>query len=147
VCLGLPFAAAPIWKVVFDVNLAQLKRGRFLFPVIKDRRFHYTCQADLPRFVVQELLQKRHVLNGAFNFITPGSYSIYEVEKLLAKAAGRPVTATGKFPLYYILKVMQPYYYLRRHRFSTIIPLLTWFNKYGYPAPGRSVRDLFPSFG
>jgi len=146
---GVPWTAircGTYMEDVFDHNLAKLKQGQFLFPVIKDRRFHYTCQADLPRFVVQELLQKNRVLNRAFNFITPGSFSIFEVEKLLTQALGKPVKASGKFPLYYMLRLMQPYFYLRNHRFSTIIPLLGWFNKYGYPAPGQSVQDLFPQF-
>lgn len=86
---------------VFDPRLHLLKKGKFLFPLTKERRFTYTSQQDVPRFVVEELLPKQHTAGGPFNFVSPGTFSIREVEALLSEAAGFPVKAPNKIPAYY----------------------------------------------
>lgn len=131
---------------VIDSNLSAIKHGLFLFPVTKNRRFTYTSQVDVPRFVVQELLQTGRVLNGPFNFVAPGTYTPLDLEKMMTQASGRRVRATGKFPLYYILVLLKPYFHWSRHRYSTIIPLLSYFDRYGFTTTGDTVGDLFPEF-
>jgi len=98
------------------------------------------------RFVVQELLQTGRILNRPFNFVAPGTFTPLDLEKLMTRASGRRVRASGKFPLLYVLMLLTPYFNWRRHRFSTIIPLLWYFDRYGYTAPGDTVHDLFPEF-
>lgn len=131
---------------VFDPRLSAIKNGIFVFPVKKTRCFTYTPQADIPRFVVQELLKSERILNRGFNFVSPGTYTIYDIENLLTQIQGKRVKATGKFPLLYILRMLMPYFNTRNHRFSTVVPLLTYFDKYGYTDTGETVSDLFPSF-
>lgn len=131
---------------VFDSRLVLINNGIFLFPVLKERMFTYTSQLDIPRFVVEVLLLRETIINGPINFIEPGTYSVFQVENILSKARGKKVSATGKFPLYQILWLMQPYFYLKRHRLSTIIPLLKHFNRFGYVPSGEKVQELFPDF-
>jgi len=131
---------------VFDVRVRQLAKGRFMFPVIKERRFTYTSQQDISRFVAQELLPRGEALNRGFNFVSPGTYSIHEVEQLLGKAQGKPVKASGKAAFYYLIRLLQPFFHWRGHRLSTIIPLVVYFNRYGYTDDGQSVATLFPEF-
>jgi hypothetical protein len=131
---------------VFDPRLSAIKKGVFLFPVKKSSRFTYTPQADIPRFVVQELLIPKRVMNRGFNFVSKGTYSIREIEKLLSQIRGKRVMATGSFPLLCILIILMPYFMASNHRFSTIVPLLRYFNKYGYLDEVETVSELFPSF-
>lgn len=131
---------------VFDPRLSAIKKGTFVFPVRKTCCFTYTPQTDIPRFVVQELLKPERILNRGFNFVSPRTYSILNVENLLTEIQGKRVKATGRFPLLYILRMLMPYFNARNHRFSTIVPLLSYFDKYGYTDTGETVRDLFPSF-
>lgn len=130
---------------VFNPRIAAIKNGNFLFPVSKSCRFTYTRQSDIPRFVVEELLDKNQVLNGGFNFVSNKTYSILEVEKLLSQVTGKKVRASGKFPLY-LLSMLMPYFNATNHRFSTIVPLLYYFDKHGYTDGGRTVQDIFPTF-
>lgn len=131
---------------VFDPRLSAIKKGTFVFPVRKTCRFTYTPQTDIPRFVVQELLKPERILNRGFNFVSPGTYRILDIENQLAQIRGKQVKATGKFPLLYILRMLMPYFNTRNHRFSTIVPLLSYFDKHGYTDAGETVSDLFPSF-
>ncbi|HOE17070.1 MAG TPA: NAD(P)H-binding protein [Syntrophorhabdaceae bacterium] len=131
---------------VINPQLSAIRRGIFPFPVSQDRRFTYTCQADLPRFVVQELLRPRRVLNRAFNFVAPGTYTPSDLARLMTQTSGRKVRASGKFPLLYLLTLLMPYFNWRGHRFSTIVPLLHYFDQHGYTAPGDTVGELFPKF-
>lgn len=131
---------------VFDLRLPLLNKGKFLFPVTKKRRFSYTCQEDVARFVVDELLKKKQTLTEPLNFITPGDLSINEVEKLLTKASGISIKTADKFPTYYLFLMLLPYFYLTGHRFSSIIPLIRYFDQHGYTDSGKTVGDLFPDF-
>ena len=131
---------------VFDTREALLRKGSFLFPVTKTRRFNYTRQADLPPFVAQYLLGGDRALNSAFNFVSPGTYSVKQVEAVLSLAAGLNVKATPKFPTYYMFLAMLPLFNLQGDRFSSIIPLIRYFDGHGYEAVGPSVADLYPAF-
>ncbi len=131
---------------VFDPRLDSIKKGIFLFPIAKKRRFTYTSQSDVPRFVVEELLKSDTVLNNGFNFTDSQSYSIYEVEKILSDTFERKVRGIGTFPMYYVLWLLFPYFYFTKHRFSSVIPLLSNFNKYGYVSKGDTTVNLFPNF-
>lgn len=131
---------------VIDTRLSFIRRGYFPFPVSTDRRFTYTSQVDVPRFVVQELLQTGRVLNSSFNFVAPGTFTPLGLAKIMTQASGRKVRASGKFPLYYIFMFLKPYFHWRQHRFSTILPLIHYFDRHGYTAPGHTVADLFPDF-
>lgn len=131
---------------VFNARLSGIKRGSFLFPVTKTRRFTYTSQVDVPRFVVQELLQTERVLNRPFNLVAPGTFTPLDLEKLMTQASGRKVKASGKFPFYYLLILLKPYFNWTRKRFATILPLIRYFDSYGYTASGDTVADLFPNF-
>lgn len=146
---GVPWTAlrcGSYMEDVFDVRKELLDKGKFLFPINKSRRFTYTSQEDVPRFVAEELLAKERVLNGPFNFVTPGTQAITDVERLLSSASGFPIKAASKFPVYYLFMSMQPYYYLSGHKFSSILPLIRYFDQHGYVDSGRTVKDLFPDF-
>lgn len=131
---------------VFDSRLPMLRKGRFLFPVNKARRFTYTCQQDVAPFVLHELLDKGRILNRPINFVSPGVFALHEVESLLSAARGAPVAVTPKFPAYYLFLAALPYFNWKGHRFSSIIPLIRYFDRWGYTATGDTVGDLFPDF-
>lgn len=146
---GIPYTAIRCGSYMEDVfapRVSVIKRGTFLFPVNKERIFTYTPQKQIPSFVVSELLQKGKVMNGGFNFTSPCKYKITEVEQLLSKYTGKKVKATGDFPLLQILSLLMPFFNWRKHRFSSIVPLLHYFNKYGYVDGGQTTADLFPDF-
>lgn len=131
---------------VFDERRELLNKGTFLFPVNKDRRFTYTSQRDVPRFVTEELLLKEQILGRSFNFVAPGVFAVRDVEKLLSQASGFPIKATNKFPTFYLFKALMPYFALTGHRFSSIVPLIAYFDKHGYTDDGPSVSDVAPQF-
>lgn len=135
--------AGSFMEDVFDIRMNQFIKGRFLFPVIKDRRFTYTCQKDVSRFISQYLDRPQ---GCGFNFIAPRTYSMYELEALLRKFSGKKITASGKSFFYYTIKVLQPLLHWKGHKLSTIIPLVDYFNKYGYIDSGFNVQDLAPEF-
>ncbi|MGE8154052.1 SDR family oxidoreductase [Pseudomonas vancouverensis] len=143
---GVPWTAirpGSFMEDVFDIRMDQFAKGKFLFPVIKDRRFTYTSQKDISRFVAQNIEQP---LGGGFNFVAPRTYSIYEVEGLLKSFSGREVTASGRSFFYYTMKFLQPLLHWKGHKLSTIIPLVDYFNKYGYVDSGFNVEQLAPDF-
>lgn len=131
---------------VFDARKELLDKGRFLFPVTRSRRFTYTRQADVPRFVADELLTGDRVLGGTINLVAPCTFDIADVEDALSEAAGRPVKATPKVPIYYTFRALQPFFHLRRHRFSSVIPLIRHFDAHGYVDDGPTVADVLPEF-
>jgi uncharacterized protein YbjT (DUF2867 family) len=131
---------------VITPRIAGIRRGRFMFPVTKTRRFTYTCQGDVPRFVIQELLVNRRILNGPLNFVSPGTFTPETLAELMSIASGRRVRASGKFPMYYLFMMLKPYFHLRRHRFATLLPLVRYFDRNGFVAPGKTVEDHFPNF-
>lgn len=131
---------------IFDPRLSLLKKGRFTFPVKKARRFSYTSQKDLAPFVVQELMRKGKVLNRAIEFVEPGVYSIYDVERVLSEAAGRPVRAPARFPAFYLYMAAAPYFRGTDHRYGSILPLIRHFDRCGSLPSGETVGDLEPTF-
>lgn len=143
---GVPWTAiraGSYMEDVFDIRMHQIEKGKFLFPIIKTRRFSYTCQEDISRFAIQNLDRP---LGQGLNFTAPGTYSIRELEVLLERFSGKKVVASGKSFFYYAMKALQPLFHLSGHKFSTIIPLVDYFNKYGYTDPGQNVSALIPGF-
>ena len=131
---------------IFDPRLELLRKGKFLFPVTKSRRFTYTSQKDVPTFVVRELLQPGRVLNRAIAFASPRTYTIHEVEDQLTQASGHPIKAPAKFPTYYLYMAALPYFRWRGHRFASILPLIRHFDQHGCLASGETVATFAPSF-
>ena len=41
---------------IFDPRAAQIRKGRFLFPITRSRRFTYTCQRDVAPFTLEVLV-------------------------------------------------------------------------------------------
>lgn len=120
---------------LFDPRLDLLKKGKFLFPLRKDRRFTFTSQRDVPRFVIRELLDREQVLGKAIDLVAPGTYSIIELEKLLSEAAGFPIAAPARFPTFYMFRALLPLFRWRKDRMSSVIPLLVHFDRHGYLSP------------
>jgi len=146
---GIPWTAlrcGSYMEDVFDVRLALLNQGKFFFPLNKDRRFTYTSQMDVPRFVVEHLLPAEQPMNKPLNFVAPGTFSLRDIERLLSEAKGSPIRTVNKFPTYYLYMSALPLLSLRRHRFSSILPLLKYFDRCGYADHGKTVQDLFPQF-
>lgn len=131
---------------VFDARVKLLKKGKFLFPLTKTRRFSYTSQQDVAPFVAQHVLGQAGMLNRTINFVSPGIYSVTDVERLLSEAASHPVRAPAKFPTFYLFLTMLPVFRWRRHRFATIVPLLQYFDAHGYTPTIETVATRFPEF-
>lgn len=147
---GVPWTAlrcGSYMEDVFDLRLPLLNKGKFLFPLNKDRRFTYTCQRDVPRFVVEKLLADGQAMNRPLDFVAPGTFSIRDVERLLTHARGAPVRAASRLPTYHLYMSMLPVFWLRGHRFSSILPLLRHFDRCGYADCGTTVQELYPDFG
>lgn len=146
---GVPYSVVrcgSYMEDVFDARLELLKKGRFLFPVTKSRRFSYTSQKDVAPFVVNMLLTKKRILQGHVNLVVPETYSVSEVEQHLSSASGRRVVAAPKFPTFYLFLALKPYFNWKGHRFSSIIPLIEYFDVHGYTATTKTVGELFPTF-
>lgn len=146
---GVPFSilrCGSYMEDVFDARIGLLNRGKFLFPVTKSRRFSYTSQRDVAPFVVQVLLKERRILYGHVNFVIPDTYSVSEVENILSMSSGISIRAANKFPTYFMFLALTPYFNWRRHRFSSIIPLIRYFDRNGYTATKDTVAELFPAF-
>ena len=131
---------------VFDPRLKLLQKGRFLFPIDRHQTFSYTSQADIPRFVVTELLQSGRVLNRPIDFVGPPSYSIVEIEQQLSEAAGFAIKTTPKFPVFYLFYALLPYFRATGHRLSSVIPLMQHFDRNGYFSASGDMQRDFPDF-
>jgi uncharacterized protein YbjT (DUF2867 family) len=146
---GVPYSilrCGTYMEDIFDPNMKRLNEGTFFFPVNKNRRFMYTSQRDVPRFVVEELLKKSKALNRAFNFAAPGTWSVRDVERALSEASGIEIKAPRKFPVFYLFSALQPFFHLAGRRFSSILPLVRHFDRHGYTDAGDGVEKLFPDF-
>lgn len=144
---GIPFTilrCGSYMEDVFESRLALLDKGRFLFPVNRQRRFRYTCQRDIADFTAHLLASGSP--GGVINFVAPGEYSVSEVETALSRASGRTIRATAKFPTFYAYRCLQPLFHLARHRLSSIIPLVVHFDRHGYTSSGPDVDDQYPGF-
>ena len=117
---------------LFDPRLDLLKKGKFLFPLNKSRRFTFTSQQDVPRFIVRELLAKERVLNRDIDLVAPGTYSIAEIELLLSEVAGFQIRAPSRFPTFHLFRVLTPLFRLLKDRMSSVIPLLVHFDVHRY---------------
>ncbi len=131
---------------VFDKNLASLNQGLFPYPLAKDRRFSFTSQRDVPRFVAEEVLGQAPAAENTFNFVAPGSLSIGEVEAMISVASGREVRALDKYPAYYLLYLKYARAWLADDKASSAIPLIWYFDKHGCTDPGPTVGGLYPDF-
>ena len=135
---GIPYSilrCGTYMEDLFDPRLELLRNGRFLFPLRKDRRFTFTSQRDVPRFVVRELLPRGQVLGKAIDLVAPGTYSIIELEQLLSEAAGIPIAAPSRFPTFHAFRALLPLFRWRKDRMSSVIPLLAHFDRHGYLSP------------
>ena len=144
---GMPFTilrCGSYMEDVFDLRRALLDKGRFLFPVNRRRRFRYTCQRDVPAFIAHLLAAGEP--GGVINFVAPGEYSVGEVEAVLSKASDKRIRATAKFPTYYLYRSLLPFFRLAGHRFSSIIPLVRYFDRHGYTDTGPDVGARYPDF-
>ena len=146
---GIPFTilrCGSYMEDVFDARLALLNKGTFLFPVNRQRRFRYTCQRDIPDFTVDLLASGDPGAGRVINFVAPGEFSLSEVEEKLCQASGISIHATAKFPTYYAYRCLLPFFRLAGHRFSSIIPLVRYFDRHGYTDPGPDVSAQYPDF-
>ncbi|CAB9503418.1 NmrA-like family [Seminavis robusta] len=115
-----------------DPRIELLNKGIYLFPIRKDARICYTCQKDVSRFVLQELLIPHKILSKPLNFTRAQSYSVAQVEDCLSAASGHTIRAVPKFPAFYLFQAALPIYNWQHHRFSSVIPLLVHFDQHGY---------------
>lgn len=144
---GIPFTilrCGSYMEDVFDARRDLLDKGRFLFPVNRQRRFRYTCQRDVPAFTAH-LLEKGEP-GGVINFVAPGEYALGDVEAALSRASGRRIRATAKFPTYYLYLGLLPLFRIAGHRFSSVIPLVRYFDRHGYTETGPDVGQHYPEF-
>lgn len=144
---GMPFSilrCGTYMQDLFDPRIDLLNKGKFLFPLNKVRRFTFTSQRDVPRFIANELIGKDKALNEAIDLVAPGTYSIPEIEVLLGEAAGFPIKAPSRFPTFHIFRALLPLFRLRKDRMSSVIPLLAHFDKHGYlsPDPAKQIGSF-----
>ena len=130
---------------VFDPRLNMLKMGAFLFPIDRRQTFSYTAQSDISKFIAQELVSNGP-LNGCIDFVEPGVYSIAQVEEALSSAAGFRIRTTPKMPIFYIFKALLPIFGWMQHRFSSVIPLMEYFDAFGYTGNSKSLSTKYPTF-
>jgi uncharacterized protein YbjT (DUF2867 family) len=145
---GIPWTSIRCGTYMEDViqhRFKNLEKGVYFFPVDKEKEFSLTCQRDVPRFV-KLLLQNNEALNGAIDFIEPNHYTPDQIAETAAKALGWKIKASGKYPFYLLLHLAWPILYLRKHRLSTIIPLIKFFNQYGYRGNPNKLAENFPEF-
>ena len=86
------------------------------------------------------------MLMGPVDLVDPTTYTPAAVARLLSELSGRPVRATGRWPIGWLLCLAWPYFHLRRHRMSTIIPLIRYFNRRGYSGDGQQLSTVLPGF-
>jgi uncharacterized protein YbjT (DUF2867 family) len=145
---GIPWTSIRCGTYMEDViehRFKNLEKGVYFFPVDKEKEFSLTCQRDVPRFV-KLLLQNKEALNRAIDFIEPNHYTPDQIAETAASALGWKIKASGKYPFYLLLHLAWPILYLRKHRLSTIIPLIKFFNKYGYRGNPNKLAENYPEF-
>lgn len=143
---GIPWSSIRCGTYMEDViehRFKNLRKGLYLFPVDKEKKFSLTCQKDVPRFV-NLLLQNKEALNAPIDFIESNCYKPDRIAQLASQALGWKIKASGKYPFYFLLHLAWPILYLRNHRLSTIIPLIKFFNKYGYRGDPNKLANIYP---
>jgi uncharacterized protein YbjT (DUF2867 family) len=130
---------------VIDRRAAAIRAGRFVLPVDPDLPFHFTAQKDVPRLIC-ELLARDLQLNSPVAFVSPERHTPRDVSEIMTRHAGRRVRPTGRWPLFHLLLLALPAFWLLRHRFSTIVHLIRHFNRGGYVAGPRSIAEVMPEF-
>lgn len=130
----------------FDPRLSLLKKGLFLFPIDTQREFNYTSQKDIPRFIVEHLSKTAAPLNGPIDFFYPTTYSIAQVEEALSTAAGFTIRTVPKTPFLYMFKTLLPVFRWQSHRFSSVIPLVEYFDQHGYTGDSQRMQTEFSDF-
>ncbi|WP_430402416.1 SDR family oxidoreductase [Hyphomonas sp.] len=126
---------------LFDPRIELLRKGKFLFPLNRDRRFTFTRQRDVPRFILHEVLASDALRNQTLDLVAPGTYSIRDIEARLSEAAGFPVKAPPRFPIFHVYRALLPVFRARRDRMSSVIPLLVYFDRHGYLSDGEIPED------
>ncbi len=145
---GIPWTSIRCGSYMEDIighRVNSIKKGLFLFPVNKRKEFNLTCQRDIPRFVKLLLCDGRKI-NKPIDFISPDNFRPVEIAKLIGNSLGINVHASGKYPLYFLLRLALPLLYLRKNRLSSIVPLIKFFNRYGYTGNKNQMMEEFPGF-
>lgn len=127
-------------------HVDKIDRGRFPFPFPAHRRFTFTSQPDVARYVVEALANRPDYLGRTMDFVAPGPFTIGEVAEILAKARGAPVALMGKFPSHYALLARLPLDWLTNHKRSSSTPLIDWFVDNDCVGSGPTVSELHPEF-
>lgn len=146
---GVPYSilrCGTYMEDIFDSRREQLDRGTFFLPIDKDRRFSYTSQSDVPRFVVHELLRPSRILRRSIDFVEPGRYSVRDVERALSDASGVAIQAPPRFPVFHAFSALAPLIHLRGGRLSSVVPLVRYFDRHGYTDTHERVQELCPDF-
>lgn len=127
-------------------HVDKIDRGHFPFPFPAHRRFTFTSQPDVARYVVEALTHRPDYLGRTMDFVAPGPFTIGEVCDVLAKARGAPVSLLGKFPGHYALLARLPLDWLSNHKRSSSTPLIDWFVDNDCVGSGPTVAELHPEF-
>ena len=145
---GVPWTAlrcGTYMEDVIDSRTNWIDRGLFFFPVRRHLPFHFTEQRDVAR-AVRALVDRRRMLMAAVDLVDPTTYTPAGVARLMSEVCGRPIRATGRVPILWLLYLAWPYFHLRRHRMSTIIPLIRYFNRQGYRGDGQRLSQALPGW-
>lgn len=124
----------------------KIDRDQFPFPFPAHRRFTFTSQHDVVRYVVEALSTRPDYLGRTMDFVAPGPFKIGDVAGLLAQARGRPVRLVGKFPAFHALKARLPFDWLTNHKRSSSTPLIEFFIDNDCVGSGPTVGELHPEF-
>jgi len=127
-------------------HVERIDRGHFPFPFPAHRRFTFTSQHDVVRYIVEALSSRPDYLGGTMDFVAPGPFTIGEVAEVLAKARDAPVGLLGKFPSHYALLARLPLDWLANHKRSSSTPLIDWFVDNDCVGSGPTVGELHPEF-
>lgn len=131
---------------ILGANVDKIDRGRFPYPFPAHRRFTFTSQPDVARYVVDALTLRPDYLGRTMDFVAPGPFTIGEVAEVLAQARGAPVDLKGKFPSHYALLARLPLDWLANHKRSSSTPLIDWFVDNDCVGSGPTVTELHPEF-
>lgn len=127
-------------------HVDSIDRGLFPFPFPAHRRFTFTSQHDVVRYIVDALSGRPDYLGRTMDFAAPGPFTIGEVAEILGKARGAPVQLRGKFPAHYALLARLPFDWLANHKRSSSTPLIDWFVDNDCVGSGPTVGELHPEF-
>jgi uncharacterized protein YbjT (DUF2867 family) len=129
---------------IIDPRLALLRRGLFFFPVPRKRRLSLTAQDDVARLALQ-LAAGRAPLNGSLDVIDPEPHTPAAIASLAADILGRPVQASGGWPLL-ALQTLRPLIRRTSPRLASIITLLAYFAHQDWTGDPHQLDLTLPGF-